>query len=74
MVQDRHKGSTKVEQEIIRALSNGDTAHDFECPLTTPFSAFCTTIKFHNIVNRNEGTYNNNNNDRLTACDPGQPG
>ena len=32
----------------ICALSNGSIVHDVECPLTTPFSAFCTTI--HSFV------------------------
>ena len=30
------------------ALSNDDIADDLECPLTTPFSAFCTAI--HSFV------------------------
>ena len=37
-VQDRHIVSIKV----------GDIADDLECPLTTPFSAFCTAI--HSFV------------------------
>ena len=48
-VQDRRMVSVKVEQEVVCTLSNGDIAHDLECPLTTPaqttpFSAFCTAI------------------------------
>jgi len=31
----RHIVSIKVEQEVVCALSNGDIAVDFECPLTT---------------------------------------
>ena len=52
-VQDRCMVSIKVEYEVVRALSNGDTAHDLECPLTAPLciypiSAFCTAI--HSFV------------------------
>jgi len=47
-VQDRRMVSTKVEQEVVCTLSNGDIADDLECPLTTPFSAFCTAI--HSVV------------------------
>ena len=50
-VQDRRMVSIKVEWEVVGALSNGDIADDFECPLTaqtTPFSAFCTAI--HSFV------------------------
>ena len=47
-VQDRHIVSIKVEQEVVFALSNGDIAVDLECPLTTPFSSFCTAI--HSFV------------------------
>ena len=35
-VQDRRIVSIKVEQEVIRALSNGGIAHDLDCPLNTP--------------------------------------
>ena len=34
-VQDRHIVSIEVEQEVVRALSNGGIAHELECPLTT---------------------------------------
>jgi len=34
-VQDRRVVSIKVQQEVVRALSNGGIAHDLECPLTT---------------------------------------
>jgi len=47
-VQDRRIVSIKVEQEVIRAPSNGGIAHDLDCPLNTPFSAFCTAI--HSFV------------------------
>jgi len=47
-VQDRHMVSIKVEYEVVCALSNGGIVRDFECPLTAPFSAFCTTI--HSFV------------------------
>ena len=47
-VQDRHILPIKVEWEVVCALSNGDIAVDLECPLTTPFSAFCTAI--HSFV------------------------
>jgi len=40
--------SIKVEYKVVCALSNGDIADDLECPLTTPFSAFCTAI--HSFV------------------------
>jgi len=30
--------------QVPRAVSNGGIAHDLECPLTTPFCVFCTTI------------------------------
>ena len=43
-VQDRCMVSIKVKQEVVCALSTGGIAHDFECPRTTPFSAFCTDI------------------------------
>jgi len=43
-VKDRHIVFIKVEQEVVCALSNGDIAVDLECPLTTPFSAFCAAI------------------------------
>jgi len=43
-VQDRRMVSIKVEEEVVCALSNGGIAHDLECPLTTPYSAFCTAI------------------------------
>jgi len=33
---------------MVCALSNGGIAHDLECPLTTPLSAFCTAI--HSFV------------------------
>ena len=33
---------------VVCALSNGDIADDLECPLTAPFSAFCTAI--HSVV------------------------
>ena len=38
----------KVEQEVVCALSNGGIAHNLECPITMPFSAFCTAI--HSFV------------------------
>jgi len=47
-VQDRHIVSIKVEYKVVFALSNGDIADDLECPQTTPFSAFCTTI--HSVI------------------------
>ena len=47
-VQDRRIVSIKVEHEVVCSLSNGDIADDLECPLTTPFSAFCTPI--HSFV------------------------
>ena len=47
-VQDRRMVTIKVEYEVVCALSNGDIAVDLECPLTTPFSAFCTVI--HSFV------------------------
>ena len=47
-VKDRHIVSIKVEWEVVCALSNDDIAVDLECPLTTPFSAFCTAI--HSFV------------------------
>jgi len=34
--QDRRTVSIKIEQEVVRALSNGDIADDLECPLTAP--------------------------------------
>jgi len=34
--QERRMVSIKVEYEVVCALSNGDIADDFECPLTTP--------------------------------------
>jgi len=40
--------SIKVEYEVVCALLNGDIAVDLECPLTTPFSAFRTSI--HSFV------------------------
>jgi len=52
----RHMLSIKVEQEVICALSNGGIAHDLECPVTTPYSAFCTTI--HSFVWVNQETSN----------------
>jgi len=39
--------SIKVEWEVVCALSNGDIAHNLQCPLTAPnypFSAFSTAI------------------------------
>ena len=39
---DRDTVFIKVEYKVVCALSNGGIAHDLECPLTTPFSAFCT--------------------------------
>jgi len=45
-VQDRRMVSIKVESEVVCALSNGGIVYDFECPLTAPFSAFCTAIPF----------------------------
>jgi len=35
-VQDRRMVSIKIEYEVVCALSNGDIAHDLECPLTAP--------------------------------------
>jgi len=55
-VKDRRMVSIKVEQEVICALSNGGIAHDLECPVTTPYSAFCTTI--HSFVWVNQETSN----------------
>jgi len=41
-VQDRRMVSVKVEWEVLCALSNGDIADDFECPLTAPnYPIFC---------------------------------
>jgi len=46
MIQDNRIVYIKVEQKVVCTLSNGDIAHDLECPITTPFSAFCTAIYF----------------------------
>jgi len=46
-VQGRRVVSSKVEEEVVCALSNGGIAHNLECPLTastTQFSAFCIAI------------------------------
>ena len=40
--------SIKVEYEVVCTLSNGGIVRDFECPLTAPFSAFCTAT--HSFV------------------------
>ena len=34
--QNRRMVSIEVEYEVVRSLSNGDIADDFECPLTAP--------------------------------------
>ena len=42
-VQNRRMVSIKVESEVVVcAVSNGDIAHDLECPLTAPnYPIFC---------------------------------
>ena len=51
-VQDRHIVSIKVEQEVVRALSNGDIAVDLECPLTTQnHPIFCILHRYSQLRN-----------------------
>ena len=44
-----------------------------ECKITST-SVVQTTAEIHILFNVCSVKYNNNNNDRLTAFDPGQPG
>jgi len=53
--QDRSIVTIKVKEEVVCALSNGGITHDLECPLTTPFSAFCTAI--HSFVTGEPGDF-----------------
>ena len=51
-VKDRHIVSIKIEQEVLCALSNGDIAVDFQCPLTTPnHPIFCISYRHSQLRN-----------------------